>query len=344
VKLHIKHMVSNRCKMAVQKELKQLGLHFSIVGLGEVDVMESLSLGQREQLNSNLIKIGLELIDNNKTILVEKIKITIIETVQNIDKNLKINFSHYLSETLNHDYTYLANLFSQVQGTTIEQFFINHKIEKAKELLTYAELSIAEISLQLNYSSPAHLSTQFKKVVGVSPSQFLKLKENRRKPIDDILKLQDESLLPNLDKTTSVDKISIFIVDDDVIFLKFLELQFIEVDGFVVKTFSTGELCMEHLIDSPDIIILDYHLNSTVKKAMTGLETLIKIKALNTSFPVIMLSAQDNVEIAIECLHNKAVDYVVKNETSFLNLQKNITTILSYIKIKKQLNWFNNRL
>jgi AraC-like DNA-binding protein/CheY-like chemotaxis protein len=336
-------MVSNRCKLAVKKELRQLGLHFSIVGLGEVDVMESLSFEQQEQLNNNLIKVGLELIDNNKTILVEKIKITIIETIQNIDKNLKINFSNYLSEKLNHDYTYLSNLFSQVQGGTIEQFFITHKIEKVKELLTYAELSIAEISRLLNYSSPAHLSTQFKSVVGISPSQFLKLKENRRKPIDEILKLQDETLGPILEENTYTDKIKVFIVDDDIVFLKFLELQFLAVDGFVVETYTTGELCMEHLIHKPDVIILDYHLNSTIKKAMTGLETLIKIKALNTSFPIIMLSAQDNVEIAVKCLHNKAVDYVVKNETSFLNLQKNIATILNYIKIKKQLNWFKDQ-
>ena len=186
LKLYIKYMVSARCKMAVKEELKKLGLHFIVVDLGEVEIMESISLEQREQLKIGLLDAGLELMDDKRAVLIEKIKNAIIEMVHYTDEPLKINFSDYLSEKLKHDYTYLANLFSEVQGTTIEHFIINHKIERIKELIIYDELNITEIAWKMNYSSVAHLSNQFKKVTGLSPSHFKQMKNKRRNQIEDI--------------------------------------------------------------------------------------------------------------------------------------------------------------
>ena len=179
-------MVSNRCKMAVKEELKKLGLHFILVELGEVEVMEALTKEQIEQLKESLLLSGLQLIDDKKSVLIEKIKNVIIQMVHHSDEVIKINFSNYLSEKLNHDYTYLANLFSEVQGTTIEQFLISHKVERIKELIIYDELNITEIAWKMNYSSVAHLSNQFKKVTGLSPSHFKQLKDKRRQPIEDV--------------------------------------------------------------------------------------------------------------------------------------------------------------
>ena len=179
-------MVSNRCKMAVKEELKKLGLHFIVVELGEVDIMEDISLEQREELRIGLHSSGLELMDDKKSVLIEKIKNIIVEMVHYADELPKKNFSHYLSEKLNHDYTYLANLFSEVQGTTIEQYIISHKIERIKELIIYDELNITEIAWKMNYSSVAHLSNQFKKATGLSPSHFKQLKDKRRIPLEDI--------------------------------------------------------------------------------------------------------------------------------------------------------------
>ncbi len=179
-------MVSNRCKIAVKEELKKLGLHFMLVELGEVDVMENISLEQREQLKAGLLNSGLELMDDKRAMIIEKIKNVIIEMVHHKEELIKINFSNYLSEKLNYDYTYLANLFSEVQGTTIEQFIISHKIERIKELMNYGELNITEIAWKMNYSSVAHLSNQFKKVTGLSPSHFKQLKDIRRKPLEEI--------------------------------------------------------------------------------------------------------------------------------------------------------------
>ncbi len=179
-------MVSNRCKMAVKEELKKLDLHFMPIELGEVDVMENLSPVQREQLRTGLFSLGLELMDDKRAMLIEKIKNVIIEMIHHTDEFIKVNFSVYLSEKLNHDYTYLSNLFSEVQGTTIEQFIISHKIERIKELIIYGELNITEIAWKMNYSSVSHLSNQFKKVTGLTPSHFKQLKEIRRKPIEDI--------------------------------------------------------------------------------------------------------------------------------------------------------------
>jgi len=179
-------MVSNRCKMAVKEALKSLGLHFIVVDLGEVEVMENLSSEQRDQLKIALHDSGLELMDDKRAVLIEKIKNAIVEMVHHTNELMKVNFSEFLSEKLNHDYTYLANLFSEVQGTTIEQFIISHKIERIKELIIYGELNITEIAWKMNYSSVAHLSNQFKKVTGLSPSHFKQMKEKRRSPIEEI--------------------------------------------------------------------------------------------------------------------------------------------------------------
>jgi len=186
VKLYIKYMVSNRCKMVVKEILKELDLHFVMVDLGEVEVMESISFEQREELREALLESGLELMDDKRAVLIEKIKKIVIEMVHHSDEVVKVNFSTYLSEKLNHDYTYMANLFSEVQGTTIEQFVISHKVERIKELIIYDELNISEIAWKMNYSSVAHLSNQFKKVTGLSPTHFKQLKGKRRNPIEDI--------------------------------------------------------------------------------------------------------------------------------------------------------------
>jgi len=179
-------MVSNRCKIAVKEELKKLGLHFIVVDLGEVEIMETISMYQREILKAALLDSGLELMDDKRAMLIEKIKNVIIELVHHREENIKINFSDYLREKLNHDYTYMSNLFSEVQGTTIEQFIISHKTERIKELIIYGELNITEIAWKMGYSSVAHLSSQFKKVTGLSPTHFKKLKDKRRSPIEEI--------------------------------------------------------------------------------------------------------------------------------------------------------------
>jgi AraC-like DNA-binding protein len=179
-------MVSTRCKMAVKEELRKLGLHFIVVDLGEVEIMENISAQQREQLKTALLQSGLELIDDKRAILIEKIKNIIIEMVHNTTDAIQTNFSVYLSKKLDHDYTYMANLFSEVQGTTIGQFIISHKIERIKELIMYGDLNITEIAWEMNYSSVAHLSNQFKKMTGLTPSHFKKLREKKRTPIDEI--------------------------------------------------------------------------------------------------------------------------------------------------------------
>ena len=186
MKLYIKYMVSNRCKIAVRDELKKLGLHFIVVDLGVVEIMETISMEKRLLLKQGLLISGLELMDDKKAILIEKIKNIIIEMIHHSEEVIKVNFSDYLSEKLEHNYTYLANLFSEVQGTTIEQFIISHKIERIKELMIYGELNITEIAWKMNYSSVAHLSSQFKKVTGLSPSHFKQLKDKRRNPLENI--------------------------------------------------------------------------------------------------------------------------------------------------------------
>lgn len=179
-------MVCIRCKMVVKDELTKLGLHYTVVELGEAEITESISAGQRDQLKWALLRSGLELMDDKKSMLIERIKNVLVELVHYSEEPLAINLSEYLSQKLNHDYTYLANLFSEVQGVTIEKFFIAHKIERVKEFLVYNELTLTEIAYKMHYSSVAHLSTQFKKVTGLTPSHFKELKDKRRSMLEDL--------------------------------------------------------------------------------------------------------------------------------------------------------------
>ena len=186
MKLYIKNMVCIRCKMVVKAELTKLGLHYTTVELGEAEILENISAEQHEQFKAALLKSGLELLDDKKSVLIQKIKNVIVELVHYSEEPLTINFSDFLSQKLNHDYTYLANLFSEVQGTTIEKFIIAHKIERVKELLVYGELNLTEIAYLMHYSSVAHLSTQFKKVTGLTPSYFKQLRQKRRNMLEDV--------------------------------------------------------------------------------------------------------------------------------------------------------------
>jgi AraC-like DNA-binding protein len=179
-------MVSNRCKLAVKEELKKLGLHFIVVDLGEVEIMEELTAAQLQLLQSGLISSGLELMDDKKSVLIEKIKNVITDMIHHSEDQPRINYSDFISQKLDYDYTYLSNIFSEVKGITIQQFIIFHKIEKVKELLFYGELNLTEISYKLHYSSVAHLSNQFKKITGLTPSEYRQLKEKRRAAIEDI--------------------------------------------------------------------------------------------------------------------------------------------------------------
>jgi len=172
--------------MIVKSELQKMGLHFSRVDLGEVEILEQLTQLQRDKLKAALIKFGLELMDDKKSILIEKIKNVIVELIHYSDEPPKVNFSEYLSSKLNYDYTYLSNLFTEVQGTTIEKFIIHHKIERVKELIVYDELNLSEIAFKLHYSSVGHLSNQFKKITGLTPSHFKKLKEKRLTNLEDL--------------------------------------------------------------------------------------------------------------------------------------------------------------
>ena len=178
--------MTNHCKMEVKAELTKLGLHFIVVDLGEIEIMEELTADQRVRLKDSLSSIGYELMDDKRAILIERIIGVIIEMVHNTTEVNKLNFSEYLSEKLNHHYTYLSNIFSEVKGITIQQFIIIHKVERIKELLMYDELNLTEISYLLNYSSVAHLSNQFKKITGLTPSHFKSLKDRKRLPIEEI--------------------------------------------------------------------------------------------------------------------------------------------------------------
>jgi AraC-like DNA-binding protein len=172
--------------MAVKSELEKLGLHYIIVNLGEAEIMEDITPGQLAALGTGLRRSGLELMDDNKSILVEKIKTAIIELVHDTEEQIKVNLSDYLSKKLDHDYTYLANLFSEVKGTTIENFYLTNKIERVKELIVYDELNLTEIAFKLHYSSVAHLSNQFKKMTGLTPSHFKNLKHKRHSTLGNV--------------------------------------------------------------------------------------------------------------------------------------------------------------
>lgn len=186
MKLYIKYMVSLRCKMIVKAALDNLGITYGVVDLGEAEIKENITEANRQQLRTVLLSAGLELMDDKKSVLIEKVKGVIIEMIHYSDEIPKVKNSNYISEKLQLDYTYLSNIFSETTGITIEHFIINHKIEKVKELLLYDELNLTQISYLLNYSSVAHLSTQFKKNTGLTPSYFKKLKKKKRIPLENL--------------------------------------------------------------------------------------------------------------------------------------------------------------
>jgi AraC family transcriptional regulator len=187
IKLHIKNMVCNRCKMVVEQELKKLGLHPVSVQLGEVIMEEStLTTTQTDAIRKTLEVYGFELLDDKKAQLLDQIKTFIIETIHYKEETPDLNFSTLLSQHLHHDYSYLSKLFSEVEGITIEQYLLLQKIEKVKELLHYNEMSLSQIALDLGYSSTAHLSAQFKKLTGFTPTQFKNMGSHQRQPLDHI--------------------------------------------------------------------------------------------------------------------------------------------------------------
>lgn len=179
-------MVTERCKVLVKKELKKMNLAHFTIELGVIELLEEISRNKKIQLKKKLLKHGLEILDDKKSILIEKIKIVIIDMIHYSEEIPKINYSGYLSQELGYDYNYLANIFTEVKGITIQQYIISHKIEKVKELLLYNELQIKEIANKLHYSSAAHLSYQFKKVTGVSPSFYKKMQLQRRKNLENL--------------------------------------------------------------------------------------------------------------------------------------------------------------
>ena len=184
--IFIKNMVCDRCVMVVQNELDKLGFDVKDIKLGEVTLEKEPAPEEKVKLTMALIPLGFELIDDKKSRIIEQIKNIIIDLVHHQDNDIKTNLSDVLSNQLHHDYNYLSNLFSDVEGTTIEKYFIAQKIEKVKELLVYDELSLSEIAFRLNYSSVAYLSNQFKKVTGLTPSHFKQIREHKRKPLDEV--------------------------------------------------------------------------------------------------------------------------------------------------------------
>lgn len=179
-------MVCTRCKMVVRSELERIGAYCTMLELGEAEIIGDLTADQLGSLNDGLKKTGLELMDDKRSILVERIKTTIIELVHFSEEQLKTNLSDYLSEKLNYNYTYLANLFSEVKGTTIEKYYLFQRIERVKELLVYNELNITEIAYKLHYSSVAHLSNQFKRLTGLTPSHFKNLRNKRWQSLNNV--------------------------------------------------------------------------------------------------------------------------------------------------------------
>ncbi|MFN3381333.1 MAG: helix-turn-helix domain-containing protein [Runella zeae] len=186
MKLYIKYMVSLRCKMVVKQEFQKLGINDLTIELGMVETVADVTESQQEQLKINLLKSGLELLDDKKKILIEKIKNVIIEMIHYSEDIPKTNYSDYISEKLDYDYTYLSNIFSEVKGITIQQFIIIHKIERVKELLLYDEFNLTEIAYKMHYSSVAHLSNQFKKITGLSPSFYKQLKQKRKDNLENM--------------------------------------------------------------------------------------------------------------------------------------------------------------
>ena len=186
MKLYIKNMVCDRCLMAVKSELEKLGLHPISITLGEVELEKECTENQKQDLFKRLRSLGFDLIDDKKNITIERIKTVLIDLVYNKNNVLNSNLSDYLANDLAQDYSALSNLFSEIEGITIEHYFIAQKIERVKELLTYDELTLSEIAIQLQYSNVAHLSNQFKKTTGFTPTYFKQLKVKTRKQIDDL--------------------------------------------------------------------------------------------------------------------------------------------------------------
>ncbi len=186
MKIIIKYMVSNPCIVIVKEELRKLGYDYVNVKLGEAEISENITNDQIEEIKFALNKFGLEVIEDKKKLLVEKVKNLIIEMVHYEEELPKIKYSYYISQKLNYNYTYLANLFSQTEGITIESFILCHKIEKAKELIVYNELTLTEIASRLDYSSIAHFSNQFKKITGLRASDFKSMKEKVRIPLEHV--------------------------------------------------------------------------------------------------------------------------------------------------------------
>ncbi len=184
--IFVKNMVCNRCVMVVQDVMDKLGIAVRHITLGEIIPEAPLSEEQKKELEAALIPLGFELIDDRKSRLIEKIKNIIIDLVHHKDSDTRVNLSGLLSSELHHDYNYLSHLFSEVEGTTIEKYFIAQKIERVKELLVYDELTLSEIAFMLNYSSVAYLSNQFKKVTGLTPSHFKRIRADKRKPLDQV--------------------------------------------------------------------------------------------------------------------------------------------------------------
>nr|WP_294858566.1 AraC family transcriptional regulator [uncultured Fluviicola sp.] len=186
MKIYIKNMVCNRCKMVVKSELEQLGLFPLTVELGEVTLKSDLGEEDKKRVNDRFIELGFELIDDRKSRLIERVKNLVVELVHHSEENLNMNISDYLVQHIPMDYKYLSNLFSEIEGTTIEKFYIAQRIERVKELLVYDELSLSQIADQMGYSSVAYLSTQFKKVVGLTPSYFKTVREAKRQALDQL--------------------------------------------------------------------------------------------------------------------------------------------------------------
>lgn len=179
-------MVSLRCKLLVKQELERLGLHYTRIDLGVIEILETINEQKKRELKSNLATSGLELLDDKRNILIDRIKNVIIEMIHYTDEVPKVNYSEYISEKLSYDYTYLSNLFSEVKGITIQHFIIKHKIERAKELILYDQLNLTEISHILHYSSVGHLSYQFKKVTGHTPSYYKKIGKKRKNNLENL--------------------------------------------------------------------------------------------------------------------------------------------------------------
>jgi YesN/AraC family two-component response regulator len=179
-------MVCSRCKMVVKDELIKFGLHPSSVELGDASVKEELTEQQKRELNEILLSFGFELIDDKKSRIIEKIKNSIVELVHYSEQQIQTKLSEHIAHQLHHDYNYLSNLFSEVEGTTIEKYFITQRIERVKELLVYDELSLSEIALKLNYGSISYLSKQFKKTTGLTPTAFKQLKDKHRRPLEEL--------------------------------------------------------------------------------------------------------------------------------------------------------------